>query len=80
MPRARRQAALAPRHGATFHGLPGAWFGLDPVHVRRASQHDAARTWLEAPAAATGKRMDSATERLRLLFLAPAERRWLQQD
>jgi len=69
-------AALAPKHGATFHALPAAWFGLDPVHVRRACWDDAARTWLEAPPAGNGQRVDSTIERLRLLLLAPAERRW----
>ena len=69
-------ADLAARTGATFHPLPAAWFGLDPVHVRRSRWQDAARSWLGTPTALVPPRLDTAWQRCRLLTLAPAERRW----
>lgn len=68
--------ALSQRYGATFHELPAAWYGFDPVHIRRRHWPHAARTLLEVPAGTP--RLQNPTDgplaRLRLLGTAPAER------
>lgn len=70
--------AIASRQGARFVELPLAWYGFDPVHVRRRHWRAAARAWLDVPpdARAPGSRVDGALARLRFLFAAPDERMW----
>ncbi len=67
--------AMARDVGATFHDLPGAWYGFDPVHIRRGHQWAAVRSWLAADAEPQ-QRLDGSWPRLRLLLAAPATRRW----
>ncbi len=68
-------AALAHRHGATFHEPPARWYGFDPVHVRRSSKAEAARVWSGTDLAATpAAPIDGSLARMRFLFAAPAER------
>ncbi len=68
--------ALAAARGARFCEQPLAWFGLDPMHVRRSRWRDAAAAWLGAPSTAAAPPLDTTGNRLSLLFAAPDERRW----
>lgn len=68
--------ALAAAHGARFCEQPLAWFGLDPMHVRRSRWRDAAAAWLDAPTGAAATPLDTHAHRLGLLLAAPDERRW----
>jgi hypothetical protein len=68
--------ALAAARGARFCEQPLAWFGLDPMHVRRSRWRDAADAWLDAPTVAVPAPLDTHAHRLGLLFAAPDERRW----
>lgn len=69
-----RLRQLAAAHGAHYHDLPGAWYGLDPIHVRRRFAPMAAATWLGTPRGNAPRRLDSLARRLGFLFAAPAER------
>ena len=68
--------ALAAARGARFCEQPLAWFGLDPMHVRRSRWRDAAAAWLEGPTAGAQTPLDTHAHRLGLLLAAPDERRW----
>lgn len=68
--------ALAAARGARFCEQPLAWFGLDPMHVRRSRWREAAAAWLDAPTAGARPPLDTHAHRLGLLFAAPDERRW----
>ncbi|MEO6596543.1 MAG: hypothetical protein ABIP94_17465 [Planctomycetota bacterium] len=68
---------LAARHGATFHMPEPAWYGFDPVHVRRRYWGAAARSWLgEVGSSEPMPSLDGTFARLRFLFATPAERAW----
>jgi hypothetical protein len=69
---------LAARHGATFHELPLASYGFDPVHVRRSCWQRAVRSWLEVPddAAEPTPPVAGTFAQLRFLFAAPNARTW----
>lgn len=69
---------LAARHGATFHELPLAWYGFDPVHVRRRCWRDATHAWLGVPQAAVepSPPVAGTLTQLRFLFAAPHARTW----
>ncbi|MFO0314078.1 MAG: hypothetical protein ACK539_12735 [Planctomycetota bacterium] len=66
----------AAARGARFCEQPLAWFGLDPMHVRRSRWRDAAASWLDAPTAGAQTPLDTHAHRLGLLLAAPDERRW----
>lgn len=70
--------SLAGRHGATFHELPLAWYGFDPVHVRRRCWRTAVRTWLGVADDAVEPSPPVAGALAQLAFLgsAPHERTW----
>ena len=69
---------LAGRHGATFHELPLAFYGFDPVHVRRRCWRDATHAWLGVPAAVAEPPpvVASAMAQLRFFGAVPHARTW----
>lgn len=69
---------LAARRGAAFHELPLAWYGFDPVHVRRRCWRAATHAWLAVPPAAVepSPRVAGALAQLRFLTAAPHARSW----
>lgn len=69
---------LTARHGATFHELPLAWYGFDPVHVRRRCWRDATRAWLAVPSDAEepSPPVAGSLAQARFLFAAPNARTW----
>lgn len=70
--------ALAARHRARFVPVDDAWYGVDPIHVRR-------RHWRQAAALLAGgddvrglgRRLDGAWSRCGWWWARPAERTWL---
>ncbi len=72
----RGLAALADAHGATFHELPGAWYGLDPIHIRRRFARGAIAAWLGVGEGAPqpAPRLDTLPRRVALTFAAPDQR------
>jgi hypothetical protein len=67
-------ARIASERGLRFVALPGAWYGLDPVHIRPGLWRAAWRTILlgeEAPVAGSA----SWAETLRLQVLSPERQR-----
>jgi hypothetical protein len=68
-------AKLAAEFGARLFKLNPAWYGLDPIHIRRPLWRPAWREILDA-GCATGGSDRSLLEGLRLYLMAP-ERRWI---
>lgn len=73
---------LALRHGAAFQTLPGAWYGLDPMHVRRRFWRAAARSWLAVDERHPGPSspVDGAFAQLRFLLATPDRRTWFGRE
>lgn len=70
--------ALASRHGATFVELPGAWYGVDPIHLRRRAHGEAWGTILAPWTPATPAQVERGAIPLDLrLRVAVPDRRWL---
>lgn len=67
--------ALATVHGIRFFRLDPAWYGFDPIHIRRSCWPSAWQAILGAPAARHQGR-SSLHEALKLFAMAP-ERRWI---
>ncbi len=69
---------LARRHGAAFHELPLAWYGFDPVHVRRRCWRSAMDRWLAVPSGAREPSPHIAGMLAQLCFLGakPDLRTW----
>jgi hypothetical protein len=68
-------ANLAAAFGARLFKLNPAWYGIDPIHIRRPLWRPAWQEILGAGCAWDG-RDRSLVEALRLYFMAP-ERRWI---
>jgi hypothetical protein len=68
-------AALAASRGARLFRLDPAWYGFDPIHIRRSCWQSAWQRILDVPGACNG---DSRRrlEGLKLLLTAP-ERQWI---
>jgi hypothetical protein len=65
---------LSAARGLRLFRLDPAWYGLDPIHIRRSFLKPAWQAILDARPAAAGS--SSLPERLRL-YCMPPERRWL---
>jgi hypothetical protein len=68
-------AALATARGVRLFRLDPAWYGWDPIHIRRACWRSAWHAILGTPTVSP-ERPSSLPERLRLCLMAP-ERRWV---
>jgi hypothetical protein len=70
-------AALADRFSARFVPVEEAWYGLDPIHVRRSQWPSAAAQLIGAGThQAPTRQLDGHAARLRWLLAAPHERTW----
>jgi hypothetical protein len=70
-------AALADRFAARFVPVEDAWYGLDPIHVRRGSWPSAAAQLVDAgPRQPPVPRLDGSVARLNWFMAAPHERTW----
>jgi hypothetical protein len=69
-------AALATRHSARFIALNPAWYGFDPIHIRRRFWTSAWSAMLSADSAALNDQRSYRMDRWRLRLLPP-ERRWI---
>ncbi len=68
-------AALATARGVRLFRLDPAWYGFDPIHIRRSCRRSAWQEILDTPTASHGGRR-SVLEGLRLSLMVP-ERRWI---
>jgi len=69
-------AALAIAQGVRFLRMDPAWYGFDPIHIRRSSRRSAWRAILDVPAGSPDGG-SSLREALRLSLMAPERRRIL---
>ncbi len=76
-----RVAALTQDRSIPFIELPGEWYGIDPIHIRRAHWARAwgtiLRHWVEADAQSEGFRARGSIPRWIRLRKATPERWWL---
>lgn len=72
-----RIARLAQSHGASLAAPDAAWYGWDPIHIRRRSRRDSWRAFLDAwPMIADERAFTSRVRAFRLRIAAPCERRF----
>ncbi len=68
-------AKLAPARGVRFFRLDPAWYGFDPIHIRRSHAPSAWQQILDVPGVSNGAG-STMLEGVRLSFMAP-ERKWI---